>query len=335
MQRALKRAGHTTRLLDDRRVKRAVGRGATQRWIRARARQFRPDFVVLSKCLALDLETVANVVRGIPSALWYHDAAYWNEAGRADISHVIAAGKLADTFFVTGFEREWRSLGLNAHFLPAAADSAIRPQPPAPAFAAQISFTGTGYDASRAEFLVRLAEHFRVRVWGEHWERWADRLDWSGRPAEGVDFARVCSSSGVMLGILPAVMSSAHNAASDRMWMTLLAGGFYLGRGTPGVECMLADGVHCAWYSDFESCVAQAERYLGDAALRETVRACGEAFVRRYHTYDARIGNLLTGSAWVNPLAMAPLNSERIPTSPQAKRNEAARLERLTPANPE
>lgn len=302
VQRALGRAGHTTLLLDDRRVKRTVGRRLTQPWILRRARRFRPDFVMLSKCLALDLDTVADVVRGVPSALWYHDAAYYDEPERADIAHVIGAGKLADTFFVTGFEREWERLGLRAEFLPAAADASIHPQPLSPEFAADVSFIGTGYDAGRAEFVAELSRRFQVKVWGTQWERWRDRIDWTGRAVEGADFARVCSSSKIMLGILPALMLKASNAASDRMWMTILAGGFYLGHGTPGVDRMLLDGIHCAWYTDVESCARQAERYLGDAALRARVREEGERFVRAYHTYDARVGNLLSGQGWVNPL---------------------------------
>lgn len=302
MQRALKRAGHTTMLVDDRRVKRAVGRALTQRWVADRVRRFRPDFVILSKCLALDVSTVADVVRGVRSVLWYHDAAYYNEPERPDIAHIIAAGKLADTFFVTGFEREWRALGLRAEFLPAAADASIHPEQPSPEFASDISFTGTGYDASRAEFLAQLSRSFQVKVWGTKWEAWRDQIDWSGRPVEGTDFARVCSSSKIMLGILPALMLQAANAASDRMWMTILAGGFYLGPASPGVDRMLLDGVHCAWYTDLESCAAQAERYLADSALRDRVRQEGERFVRAYHTYDARVANLLSGDAWTNPI---------------------------------
>ncbi len=297
--RALTRAGHTTLVVDDRRVKHKLGWSLTQRWVAARARRFRPDFVVLSKCLALDIETVHKVIQGKPSTLWYHDSAYFCETHRPDVAHTLAAARLADTFFVTGFESEWRALGVNAKFLPAAADREIVPAPADPKFAADISFTGTGYDEGRAALLVELSRSFRVRVWGTKWERWATVLDWGGRPVEGREFATVCSSSALMLGILPASMRQADNAASDRIWMTILAGGCYLGPYTPGVARMVQDGVHCAWYTDAESCVAQAERYLGDEALRRRVRAQGEAFVRERHTYDERVRWLLSGESWV------------------------------------
>jgi len=302
VERALRRAGHQTLLVDDRRLRRRIGRTLTQRWTLRAARRFRPDFVFLSQCLGLDHETVAELVRGRESVLWYHDAAYFDRAHVPNIARTIEAGRLADVFFVTGFESEWGALGLRAKFLPAAADRDIVPVPPRPEYAADVVFTGTGYDAGRAEFLIALARHCRVKVWGLRWEPWRDQLDWGGRRVEGREFAAVCSSSAISLGILPAVMKHATNAASNRMWMTVLAGGFYLGHGTPGVDRMLLDAVHCAWYTDFDSCVTQVERYLARPAERERVRSAGEAFVRAHHTFDQRIHNLLSGREWVNPL---------------------------------
>jgi len=106
-----------------------------------------------------------------------------------------------------------------------------------------------------------------------------------------------------MLGLNPAIAQGATNWVSNRMWLTILAGGFYLGEGTPGVDELLRDGEHCAYYRDFESCVAQIERYLSDPAARERIRRAGESFVRAHHTFDARIANLLSGRAFENPLA--------------------------------
>jgi spore maturation protein CgeB len=283
--------------LDDRKIKRVIGRALTQRWVLLQARRFEADFVLLSKCMALDVDTVATIVRDTPNAMWYHDAAYFNEASRPDIAHIVNVGRMSDTFFVTGFEAEWRTLGLNAQFLPAAADSSIVPVAPDPHYAADISFTGTGYDESRAELLVALSRRFHVRVWGTKWEPWRDALDWGGRAVEGREFSTVCCSSTLMLGILPKLMHGADRATSDRIWMTMLAGGMYLGPYASGVARMLQDGVHCAWYTDVDSCIAQAERYLADPKLVARVRSQGEAFVRAHHTYDERIRHLLPHDA--------------------------------------
>jgi spore maturation protein CgeB len=147
-----------------------------------------------------------------------------------------------------------------------------------------------------------VAKRSQLRVWGTGWEQWAEQLNWTGRPVERRDFSAVCSSSGVTLGVNPSLLRGATTCASDRMWMVLLAGGFYLGEGTPGIDRMLLDGVHCAWYTDLDSCIERIEHYLARSAEHERIRAEGERFVREHHTYDERVRHMLSGEAWVNPL---------------------------------
>src|SRR5215213_333852 len=170
VERALRRSGHETRLIDDRKAARTMGRALTQRWARWHASRLRPDFIFLSKCHGLVPETVERIIRGVPNAMWYHDAVYYNHADRKDIAHLITIGRLAHTFWTTGFEGEWRKHGLNARFLPAAADREIVPLPPDPAYGSDVAFIGTGYGYGRAEFLVEVAKRFRVKVWGPGWE---------------------------------------------------------------------------------------------------------------------------------------------------------------------
>ena len=302
VERALRRAGHTTLLLDDRRLKQRIGRRLTQHWVRRAARAFGADFVFLGKCLGLTHDTVAELVRGKRSAMWNLDAPSFRIVDRADVAHTVGAAKLVDVFHISGFEDEYRKLGLNAMFLPAAADREIVPIPARPEFAAQIVFTGAGYDEGRARFLVALSRRFHVKVWGLKWEPWQDQLDWGGRQVVEQEFAAACSSSALSLGLLPAIADGATNYASNRMWTTALGGGFYLGQGSPGADQLLLDGVHCAWFTDLDSCIARAEHYLGAPAERERVRVAGEAFVRRHHTFDERITHILASTEWRNPL---------------------------------
>lgn len=297
-EHALRRAGHETLILDDRRIKRAIGRRMTQHLVRARARRFRPDFILLSKCLALDLETVQQLVAETANAMWYHDPQWFRDTARPDIGHIAEVGRLAATFFVTGFDAEWRALGMNAKFLPAAGDAGITSMPANPAYASDAAFIGTGYDQSRAALLIEVAKHHDVRVYGPAWEQWGKQLKWNGRTVEGKEFAEVCSSSAVTLGINPSRAQGGVTYTSDRTWMVILAGAFYLGQGTPGVTQFLRDGEHCAWYNDTADCLAKLDHYLCDSAARERIRKQGEFFVRANHTYDQRIANLISGQAW-------------------------------------
>jgi hypothetical protein len=302
-ERALRRAGHDTLLIDDRRAKRLLGWRLTQRWALFHARRYEPDFVFLSKCLTLDPKTVTAIIDDKPNAMWYHDPQWYRNVDRLDIGHIASVGKLSRTFFVSGFDAEWRALGLPAKYLPAAGDAAIIPASFDARFASDVTFIGTGYDPARSAILLEVAKKHDVRVWGLGWEEWREPLKWSGKPVEGKKFAAVCSSSKITLGINPAIAKGGSNYTSDRTWMAILAGAFYLGQGTPGMREMLRDGEHCAWYDDAVDCVKQCDRYLGDAAAREKIRAAGEKFVRANHTYDQRIANLLSGEAWTNPLA--------------------------------
>jgi hypothetical protein len=305
-ERALVRAGHTTRLIDDRRAKRLMGWRLTQRWALSQAKRFRPDFVFLSKCHALAPETVARIVEGRRNSMWYHDAAWFNTIDRPDIAHIVKIGRLTETFFVSGFEKEWSRLGLPAKFLPSCADAGITPVAPDERYATDVVFIGTGYDPARARFLLDVSRNYQVKVWGLGWEEWRDKLDWSGRVVEGREFSTVCSSASIVLGINPTIYTAAQPVsgatASDRTWMVILGGGFYLGHGTPELKRMLRDDEHCGWYGDADSCLEKIGHYLKDSAARERIRKQGEAFVREHHTFDARIHNLLSGEEFVNPL---------------------------------
>ena len=303
-ERALRRAGHTTKLIDDKRARRMLGARLSQRWALSQAKRFKPDFVLLSKCHGLAVDTVAQIIEGRDNAMWYHDAQWYRSTYRPDIAHIVKVGKLAKIFFVSGFEREWTALGLRAKFLPSCADARIKPVSVDKRFASDVVFIGTGYDAARANFLLKIAKRFDLRVWGRGWAEWRQPLNWSGRPIEGSEFAAVCSSSKIVLGVNPArYTADSGNTTSDRTWMVILAGGFLLGQGTPELKQMLREGDHCAWYSDVDSCIAQIAYYLDKPEQRERVRREGQVFVRQYHTFDQRIHNLLSGEAFVNPLS--------------------------------
>jgi hypothetical protein len=303
VERALKRAGHQTLLIDDRRTKRLVGWALTQRWAVRRAKSFRPDFVILSKCQALEVDTVSSIISGRPNAMWYHDPQWHREHDRPEIAHVITIGRMSSTFFVTGFVSEWRAHGLPVKYLPAAGDRDIVPVTPRSEWASDVTFIGTGYDQDRARLLVRIAKHYHLRVWGPGWEEWGNRVGWTGRSVEGKDFAAVCSSSKITLGINPGRAIGGRSYTSDRTWMSILAGAFFLGQRTPGITAMLVSGKHCEWYDGADECIDVCGRYLRDDEGRARIREAGERFVREHHTYDQRVANILENREFVNPLA--------------------------------
>jgi len=170
-----------------------------------------------------------------------------------------------------------------------------------PKYGADVTFIGTGYDPDRAQFLVDVAKRLDVRVWGPGWEEWKKSVNWTGRSVEGKEFAAVCSSSKITLGINPTRAVGGTSYTSDRTWMAMLGGAFYMTQRTPGVAAMLKDGAHCAFYDDAESCIDKCRYYLANDSVRMRIRDEGERFVRANHTYDQRIVNILENRAYVIP----------------------------------
>lgn len=311
VERAFRRAGHTTLLLDDRQATRRLGRRLTQRWLLARAQRFDPDFVLLSKCLGTELTTVERLIRGRGNAMWYSDPQWYPHLERPDISHIAGVARRANVLFVPAFAQEWAAIGANARFLPFAGDRDIRPARVTTARSG-VAFLGAAYDPARVEFIAAVARNAPLTVWGPGWERYADFIPWSGRTVEGAEFARVCSGAAITLGVTSAA-AEGHPYYTDRMFLVILAGGFYLGEGGYNPPGMLRGGEHCAWFESRDECVERIRYYLAHPDERERIREQGERFVRAYHTYDQRIHNFLSGEAWVSPLDASSATSPSDP----------------------
>lgn len=307
LRSAMKRMGHKAIIIDDRKLRQRIGRRAGNQWLRTRLRAFRPDRVIFFKNHDVELEVIRDIASEVPTVMWYRDLNW-----PLDPQIIARAREVGTTFITPGGQADlWREQGVKrVLWLPNAADrDTDMPVAADPRFACDVAFMGRGVspgeDLSRAEFLVRLAKRFHVRVWGQQWEPWAKQLDWDGTAAYGADFARVCASAKIVLDIQPALWVRAGRDdlySSNRMVKIMSCGGFALSEGAPGLQRLFRDGEHCAWYQTEEEATAQIEKYLGDDTFRNWVRETGRDFVHAHHMLDNRVHNLLTGEPYVNPL---------------------------------
>jgi hypothetical protein len=312
LARALRRMGHHAIQVDDRKLRQRIGSKAGSAWLRAKVAAFRPDHVWFFK--PHDVEVSAFVALGARARLtqWYRDL---TPPPDPDFYKLIDRARHVHRVFMTagGQTEVWRAHGIeNVSWLPNAADRDIDvPSAPDPRFACDVAFIGRGVwpgqDYSRAEFLVRVAEKFHVRVWGQEWDRWAKQLNWDGSVAYGEDFRRICASAKIVLDIQPALWSKVNDQlySSNRMVRVMASGGFCLSQGAPPLQQLFRDGEHCAWYQTDDEAMAQIEKYLANGALRERVRVQGRDFVYDHHMLENRVHNLLTGEAYTNPLSAA------------------------------
>jgi spore maturation protein CgeB len=306
--RALRRRGRRVVLLNDNKLKH-WGDRVTRTLLRGWVRTFRPHLVLVGKGLGLRPEVLREACAGRRSALWYHDIRVPPDPA------IVERARQVDTMFLApgGQAREYEALGVRrAVFLPEATDpiTVDRLEPPRAAYASDVVFLGSGYDEYRADVLRRLARRFNLRVWGHSWERWGAEVGWTGRQARWRDFARVCASARIVLGISPSFNAATPvwGYSSNRMWRTLACGGFYLTHHTPGLDTLATDGEHCAFYRNEDHLHAQIERYLSDDAARERIRAAGRRWTLAHHTFDHRILNILNEEPFRSPLAAGGRN---------------------------
>ena len=301
--RALKRVGHTATIVDERRALKVVGLRAASAWIYGRARLFNPDRIIVSKPLGMRPEELHALAARVPTVMWYRDLRIPPE------QQIVARAREVHTLFLTagGQARDYEAAGVRrALFLPDGIDPELDfPTAPSAKYACDVAFLGSGGDDYRATLLERIKERFDLRTWGVGWERYGDRVAWTGRPAHYHEFNQVCASAKVVIGIDRNFHASDRvwGYTSNRLWRVLAAGGFYVGPASPGLRQLVGDGEHCALFDDETHALELIERYLRDDAERERVRAQGHAYVLEHHSLDNRLHNLLTGEPFKNPLA--------------------------------
>jgi len=305
LARALRRAGHSAIQIDDRKLRQRIGRKAGTLWLRAKVALYRPDHLIMFKPLDVEPWALESIARHTHITQWYRDL---TPPPDPDLDQLVARARHAHNVFLTagGQAAEWRKRGVQkVSWLPNAADRDVdKPLLPDPSLACDVAFIGRGVwpgpDYSRAEFLVRLARRFHVRVWGEEWDRWAGPLNWDGTTAYGEKFARICASAKIVIDIQPALWSKVSDPlySSNRMVRVMSCGGFCLSQGAAALQQLFAEGEHAAWYETDDQAFDQIEYYLNNDALRERVRARGSEHVHTYHMIDNRVHHLLTGQEY-------------------------------------
>lgn len=308
IRHALLRAGHEATLVDERRPRYAfgpwLGNEVGGAWLRARFAAFDPEFMILGKPIGIPARVLADLCMRVPSVMWYRDLRVPPDPD------IVARARHVDTLFLTagGQASLFEAAGVRrALYLPDGVDPELdRPLEPTPEFECDVAYLGSG-DPYRAAFLEKVARRFHLKTFGRRWEPWAEQVGWTGREAHHDDFGRVCASARIVLGVERGFHREALVAgySSNRMWRVVVAGGFYLGYGAPGVRDLLRDGEHCVFYDDDQQALDLIAHYLAHDDARERIRAAGRRFVLEHHTLDARLHNLLTMSPFVNPLAAA------------------------------
>lgn len=107
----------------------------------------------------------------------------------------------------------------------------------------------------------------------------------------GREMVNICQNAKIMIGTN--YRNDIPGYWSDRVYVMLMAGGFYLGQYVKGIERQFKDGVHAAFFDGFDDMEKKVAWWLAHDAEREACRKAGHRLVSEKHTYINRVEELL------------------------------------------
>ena len=161
----------------------------------------------------------------------------------------------------------------------------------------EVGFIGT-WRHEREELLERLAG-FELTVWGNRYWRTRVRRGsplpkrWSGRAAQGSEFAQVCANTAIMLNIVEPMTWPGPNM---RTFELAACGAFTLSTRTPAVLELFQEHQTVVCFDTIEEAQEQIRYYVAHPGERQRIAAAAYALVTRQgHTYVDRARQLV---AW-------------------------------------
>lgn len=298
-------AGHEARHFSTSRLSCLPGRTADvllERFVK----RFDPEYILSTRARGVASETLARIAHGRRAALWYFDAPPQIP------DDVLEKARAVGTLFVTnrGHIPFYRDNGVGrVLFLPQACDEQYhRYRAPRNGPRYRLSFIGkVDSEQSRRRFLTEIGRREELHVWGR-----GNAPDTAfavhRRAVYNRSLARVVGESLAVVGVNSfQSMDRVEAYASNRVWLTLGCGGFFIGYRAPRIETVVGTAC-CAYYGDADELLERVSYYADHPDERERIRGEGYRWVHAYHTYRHRVENLL---------AFRELQSTPAPHSPR------------------
>jgi spore maturation protein CgeB len=278
--RAFKDGGHDVLWLNPAKIRRRQ-KDRSERWIINRIEAFKPDIIfiysrdiplgVLKKYTGGDIKTV----------LYYEDMAPEIHAS------LVELGKRVDFFLTTnkGLLKDYKKAGIaNPIYFTGACDryDHRRRQAVLSIWKSDLAFIGRARaDEPRITLTRKLADAYKVKVYGKNWK------SFGFKPAKKTitprSYARICAGAKIILGA--DITSAVEGYWSNRLWLTLGCGGFFLTAYVRGMETFFENKKHLVWYHSEPECLSLVEKYLARPKERRRIAMQGYQLVHEHHTF--------------------------------------------------
>ena len=278
--RAFKECGHAVLWLNPAKIRRRRKHKSNQ-WILGKIKAFKPHIIfIYSK--DMPFEVLQKIAGGpVKTMLYYEDMA-------RQVSKPLAQmGQLVDFFLATnkGMLPQYKQAGIARPLYFTGAcdnrDHRIR-HPVLPIWKSDIAFIGQARsDEPRVVLTRKLAERFKVKVYGKNWQAFGMQPTLKTITARG--YALVCRGAKIILGA--DITNEVEGYWSNRLWLTLGCGGFFLTAYVRGMEQYFENRRHLVWYHSDSECLSLAEEYMAQPDLRHKIARQGYHLVHEHHTF--------------------------------------------------
>jgi len=294
MVRAFKECGNDVLWLNHSQIRRRQ-KNESDRWTLDQITVFKPNFIfIYSKDIPLSvLRKISE--SGIKTVLYSEDMS-------DEISdELIQLGMLVDYFLVTnkGMLTDYKKAGIvNPVYFVGACDRydhRLR-RPFLPLWKSDIAFIGQARaNEPRVNLVQKLSERFKVKVYGKNWQTFGFNPTLTTITPRS--YALVCGGAKIFLG--SDITDKVTGYWSNRLWLTLGCGGFFLTAYVQGMENIFENKRHLVWYHSEQECLSLAEEYLAKPEERRKIALQGYQLVHdnyTFHHFADRVISVCTGS---------------------------------------
>lgn len=245
------------------------------------ARQNHATHLLLSKTPEIKPEQLEAIKReGIKVVFWTFDWMRHPEAWKwygplaqvADICFQTDGYGEEDAYKADGIRR----VELHQACVPGLHEVPSRGLPSDCEMGADVTFIGSGYTDRRHTLVNLLKKDTNFAKWGE-----PDEQVWGWKFAAATYFSKIVVGDNFV--------NDVPGYWSDRVYLTLACGGFFLTAYVPGLEYEFTNHKDLVWWSTFYELANLIEFYLPRESLRKAIALNGHRLVHALHTYDDRI----------------------------------------------
>ena len=278
--RAFKERGHAILWLNPAQIRRRQ-KDSSEQWIINRIEDYKPDIIfIYSKDIPLGV-LIKYAAADIKTVLYYEDMSLEIDAS------LVELGKRVDFFLATnkGLLDEYKKAGIiNPIYFTGACDrtSHRRRWAVLPIWKSDIAFIGQARaDEPRVTLTRELAAAYNVKVYGKNWKSFGFKP--TKKTITPRSYALVCAGAKIILGA--DITSAVEGYWSNRLWLTLGCGGFFLTAYVPGMETFFENKKHLVWYHNDQECLSLAEEYLARPEERRRIAMQGYQLMHEHHTF--------------------------------------------------